>query len=220
MSSGSAIVGTRQVRQGHLGYAFIAERASASIAGSAIVDTDSVGVAAYDGAKISIAGSLVGKVEGVSSDSIEGGVGMMALEGSSITANDVAVLDARELGVVSQGTSDVRLDHVIVSSANQPRGTYGHGLIAVNDARLDATSCVVSGYWGVGLFYAQARGTVSESLVRSNGIGAHVQEGSRLDESDDAPASPARTLLISTSTHFVDNETRVGEGELPLPGAP
>ena len=58
---------------------------------------------------------------------------------------------------------------------------------------------------------------MTESVVRDNAVGVHVQEGSFLDEQDEAPEDPDPLAVVMSKTDLSGNETKIGQGVLPLP---
>jgi hypothetical protein len=188
---------------------------------SAIVDATGLGVGTFEGGKANIERSLVRTIGGAVVDGFPVGFALNALSGSNITAVDSSLVDAKELAVASsEAGTHVTLDKVLVLRTSKAKpGEYGHGILAGYDSVVDVTRSIVERQSGVALFYAAGAGTVTRSLVRGNAIGAHVQEGSVFVESEIAPeGNAALELVVTTDVQFVDNESKTGTGELPIPG--
>lgn len=191
-----------------------------ALASSAVIDATALGAGAFDGGKVTLDRSLVRAIGGASSEDFSLGFGLNATGASSIAATDSAIVDAAELGAASSGDGTrIDLDRVVMTKTAAARpAQFGHGVLAAYGSSIVVSSSIVERQTGVGLFYAAGGGSVSRSLVRANAIGAHVQEGSSLLEADAPPeAPPELELVITKDVRFVENATRTGSGELPLP---
>jgi hypothetical protein len=97
-------------------------------------------------------------------------------------------------------------------------GTFGHGLLAFDNALLVVDDVTVTKSAGAALVFASSRGNVSHARIRGNAVGIHVQDGSTLQEVAAVPDDPAEsTVNVSTDSTFDGNGSRVGSGALPLP---
>jgi hypothetical protein len=187
---------------------------------SAVVKVGGSGVGGWNGGHVTMTRSLVRDIGGDVAQMFTLGQGLSALEASTIDATDSAVVDALELGVTaSKPGSAVRLQGVLVTRTDAaPVPRFGHGMLSVDSATITLVRGIVEHHVGVGLFYASGGGVASGSLVRSNAVGVHAQDGSSIAESDAAPdAVPEQSVVVTKDTHFVGNATRIGAGVLPLP---
>lgn len=99
-------------------------------------------------------------------------------------------------------------------------GEYGHGLVALSGSALTARQVEIAGN-AVGLFFDGGGAIVSDSRIRNNAIGIHAQNGTMLTEVTRAPdALDPAVVFVTNDSAFVDNATRVGGGELPVPANP
>jgi hypothetical protein len=93
-----------------------------------------------------------------------------------------------------------------------------HAMAAVDGGRVTLARSVVERAPGVALLAANGSMLVTGSLVRMNEIGVNAQDGSTLVEGATPPdAVQAGQLFVSTDTTFDANDTRVGNGEVPVP---
>jgi hypothetical protein len=99
-------------------------------------------------------------------------------------------------------------------------GSFGHGLVAFTGSNLVIRdSEVVSN--NVGLLFDGAAAVLTGSRIRGNSVGIHTQRGTTLVSGGQAPELPeAGVVYVTEDSQFVDNESRVGGGELPLPSNP
>lgn len=191
-----------------------------SIVSSALVGAPAAGVGAFEGGKVSLDRSLVRAIGGAVSQGLPLGFALNAGSRASIVATASSLVDAQEIGAIAGGDgTTIDLDHVLVTRTPQARpAQFGHAVLAAYGSAIGVRGSIVERHPGVGLFYASGAGTVSRSLVRGNGIGAHVQEGSSLVEADAPPDAPGPSeLVVTKDVRFVDNATRTGAGELPIP---
>lgn len=97
-------------------------------------------------------------------------------------------------------------------------GRFGDAFEVVDHAVLRLDRSVIRHASGAALVFAGATGAVDASLVEHNAVGIHVQGGSALAEADAVPGDLADgAVVVTRSTTFLENETKVGQGELPLP---
>lgn len=191
--------------------------------GSAIVDAHGMGIGAVDHAVVRVERSLIGHIggKGVKSEGLDVGFGLTVNSASTVDFVDSSIVDAIELGIATDGVdSHITLDKALLRRTSEPpEGDYGHAILCGYDAITDVRGSVLEGHRGAALFYAGGGGTISRSIVRANAIGAHVQEGSTLSEAASAPETSAvPDLVVTSDVQFVDNTTKTGTGELPLPG--
>lgn len=121
------------------------------------------------------------------------------------------------LNVVGEGARAVVEDSVITGVQATEVG-FGHGIAVTAGGALVMTRSVVGDHAGIGLVFANASGSVATSVIRANPVGVHTQEGVSLVE---VPSAPAELIPLSaaftTDTRFEDNGTKVGSGQVPLP---
>jgi len=187
---------------------------------SAIIDSGGVGAAALMAGKLTIDRSLIRNAGGDTSMGLPVGFGLDAESKGVIVATDSAVVDAKELGIsTSDAGTQATLEKIVVTRTPAAKpAQYGHAILAAFDSRIDIAHSVVDHFPGVGLFYAQATGIASASLVERNGIGVHVQQGSSLVEADATPDAPGDyELVVVRDVRFVDNTAKTSDGDVPLP---
>jgi hypothetical protein len=187
---------------------------------SAVVKVGGGAVGGWSGGIVTMTRSLVRDVGGDVAQMFTVGQGLSALQGSTIEATDSAVVDALELGAAaSNAGSSMKLQGVVVTRTGAaPMPRFGHGVLSFDSATVTLARSIVERQVGVGLFFSSGGGIASGSLVKNNAVGVHAQEGSSLTEADVAPdVASAPDVVVTKDTRFLDNATRVGAGELPLP---
>jgi hypothetical protein len=73
----------------------------------------------------------------------------------------------------------------------------------------------VEGGPDIGVAASASTFEVRQSRIRSNRVGLHAQKGVLLKETDAAPAP--LTLSVSSDTRLEGNQSRIGQGEVPIP---
>jgi hypothetical protein len=94
---------------------------------------------------------------------------------------------------------------------------YGHGILTRFGARTTVSESVIRSCVGTGMIVDDAAATLSSSLVSSNAVGVHAQDGSTLATGQ--ADGGARAFLVSDDTLFVGNAARYGLGVIPVPSA-
>lgn len=128
-------------------------------------------------------------------------------------------MDQREIGVAAagDGASVEMADSVVDGTRASDGNTYGHGVVGASGV-VALQRCRIANNDAAGLAFVDTRAAVAGAVVTKNGIGIFVDETSALSEASSAslPESPA-TVVVDSSTVFVDNATRVSGGSVPVP---
>lgn len=162
------------------------------------------------------AGDGLGSASGLSLE----GVGIA--NGGKLTLRSSAVSGNIQFGIVFGGTkSGGTIESTLIRNTT-PRasGEYGHGFVGLDGTSVVIKNSVVVGN-RIGLAFASASATLSDLLVQQNVVGIHVQGNSQLRTSPVAPAEPTPLFVtVTDDSRFIDNQTRVGSGIVPLPKGP
>ncbi|MBX3202607.1 MAG: right-handed parallel beta-helix repeat-containing protein [Labilithrix sp.] len=144
-----------------------------------------------------------------------GGAGRIQLRAS-------AVIDNVQFGVVVSGPKGtVTMENsVIGATSSNADGSFGHGLIGFYGASILVRDSAIETN-NVGLLFDGAAAVITGSRVRGNRVGIHTQRGSTLVTGLEPPATPKEgVVFVTDDSQFVENASRVGGGELPLPANP
>ncbi len=140
--------------------------------------------------------------------------------GARLELLDSALVDNRQVGLFAwgAGTRVFATDSLVGATAVDPDGSFGHGVEALDAARVDLRGSSVRGNAGVGLVAAGAAATVVDGKLEANLVGLQAQDGSSVQEVDEVLEPVGVTeVLVTATTVFVDNATRLGAGSVPLP---
>jgi hypothetical protein len=110
------------------------------------------------------------------------------------------------------------MSRCLLGSTRQVQGRYGDGVGVDVDGLLQLTDTEVSRNEGAGIDFVGGAGVVRGGGFFQNTIGLVLAEGSDprvFSTADEVPL--ANVLWVSEATAFIDNQSRLGAGALPLP---
>jgi hypothetical protein len=142
----------------------------------------------------------------------------VALQFADAELLDTAVVSNHELGVVTYGACSLGVEHSAVLTTLQNDLRFGYGLGVSAGSTLKLLDSDINQNTGIGLVVAG--GAVVRGCVFSqNTIALHVLNGSevQLGPVFDGDPVPPNVLRVSDDTGFVENGSRLGDGNFPLP---
>jgi hypothetical protein len=144
--------------------------------------------------------------------------GLSLQKGATATLERVRIEGCTSSAMYVSSSSSASLSACVVDGVvPDPDGKFGNA-IEVVDATLRLDRTTVRNAKGAALLFAGSTGAISASLIEDNAVALHAQDGSELVEADEAPAELVEhAVVVTRSTVFKDNETRIGQGVLPLP---
>jgi hypothetical protein len=178
------------------------------------------------GTKLTVSRSLVAdlkpSIKTFKAPEIHGGAALTVIRGASATMTSCTIDRALEEAVAAGNAKSVLLlDRTVVkrTQAND-QGLFGHGVLAVEGGTVAIQRSAFDDNVGVGIVVSNASASVQRSSVRRNTVGVHVQKGSSLLETAEVPdpIEPG-TVVVTPDSRFIENGSKVGTGELPLPGS-
>lgn len=147
------------------------------------------------------------------------GVGVWVDQGGQLDLERAALTDVAGLAVRVHGVG-TRARFASLSVARMHLdvdGRYGHGVVVDGGGEVELIEPRIAESEGVGL--AAKAGTVrlvGGTLLR-NVIALDAQGGSIIAQSDDLTPLDSFELRVSSQTRFIENQSRVGLGAVPLP---
>jgi hypothetical protein len=143
------------------------------------------------------------------------------VSGGVVTCARVTVRAAHAFGLLlgKPGATLVFDDGFVSGTLPMPSdGSFGDGLVALEGALAVVRRSRFSGHARIGLAFDDAGGLLEGCLVDDNAVGVHAQHGTTLVEALTSPgeASPG-ALVVTHDTRFVENASKVGSGEVPVP---
>lgn len=146
------------------------------------------------------------------------GVGLV-VQGGRLAWDEGAIFQSHLAGaIVSEGQATLRHLRVYDTAREQATELYGYGVFVEPRGSLVLEDGECRGAAAVGLAFSASSGAISGGRVIGNPVALHVQDGSTLSEVDAPLATPGSTeVLVSTTTQFVLNTTRLGAGAVPVP---
>ncbi|HEX7666305.1 MAG TPA: right-handed parallel beta-helix repeat-containing protein, partial [Polyangiaceae bacterium] len=136
---------------------------------------------------------------------------------SHTTLTASAILGSQESGfIVGDGASVELHDSIVRKSGTNGPTSFGYGLVIRDDATMLVDNSSIRDNLGVALAYKSGSGVVKNTIVAHNAIGIFA-DGTTLNDVDQAPTEIAPDSVYVSDTKFVDNQTRVSSGDLPVP---
>lgn len=149
------------------------------------------------------------------------GSGMQIAKEASINLTRSAIVGNTGTSIVVASTGRIQLSRSVVrGTLHGSDGGFGHAFSVFDGASADLESCTVLGSAGVGLVVAGGQAVVRGGVFAQNTVALHVQDGAEITESDSVDALTGNEVRVSTSTRFLENGSKVGTGEIPLPTVP
>jgi hypothetical protein len=168
------------------------------------------------GANISFDGVLVTRT--VPSQHGDTGRGASVQDGGKLDLAASAITDNFETGiVVIDGNASLTMRGSTVGPTKlNLTGSFGSGIILSGGVKATIEASTITSSAAVGFLSSGSGASIKSSFVSKNAIGIHAQDGSSLVETE-TPDDPL-SVFVSPDTQFVDNQARIGSGQIPLPG--
>ena len=144
----------------------------------------------------------------------------MSVQGGLVAFAHSAVVGNAEVAIFlrSQGTRVRATDCALLRTRLDPDGRYGFGVVARDGAWWQSVNTDVRGNAAVGLAFADASGSVDLGLIGDQPVGLETQGTTTLAAVRAVSAAPPPGVLeVTDGTSFVDNGSKVGAGNIPLP---
>jgi hypothetical protein len=150
------------------------------------------------------------------------GAGVSVGTGGTVELTRGAIDGAYAVGVlaVQEGDASVHLTDSSVHGTHVASTGFGHGAMAGPHTSFTIAGSFLFDNAAIGLALAGGSARVSGSTFAHNVIALHAQDGSFVSESADAADLSAGELRVAPDTRFVDNGTKVDNGEITLPSDP
>ncbi len=212
--TGSVVLTDVLVRNIHsdgaiIGKAVFVRGGAAEILRTRIEDIDGNGIVG-ENSQILVREGLVRRTHSAG----ERGIGILA--SGLLTLTQTAVLENQTAAILCADAQVEAMD-VLIADAVPAEGRFGHG-IAMSGGSLLARGVEVRGSAFAGLLFVGSAVSLGNSWVHANRVGISVQGGVTLSEVTTAPDVPvAKEVQLGGDVLIVDNETRIGTGEVPLP---
>ena len=155
----------------------------------------------------------------VETDFVGTGMAVGVGESAQIDLEASAIFHSTTSGITAAAGSDskVRFAHSSIHGTRAPRGQYGHGVVVLGGASVSLESTSIFENASIGVAASGGRARLSSCVIAGNPVGLHVQEGSFVTESAATDDLGDNEVRVAPDNRFVDNVTKLGEGEIPLP---
>lgn len=219
----SLVEGTRvlQPKRAVLPFAF-----GLTTSGSATTTIDDVSIlrstfhavsAARDGA-VNGRGLYVRDVSPSDPEGVGAGAAIAAGEGGLVDLDASAIFESTTSGILAlDGSSRLRLTRSTIHGTRACPQGFGHGALVASEAEAFLDQTAVFDNAAIGVAASGGRALLTSAVVARNAVGVHVQRGSFVVESGDGSDLAATEVRISPDSRFLDNASKLGTGEIPLP---
>jgi len=148
------------------------------------------------------------------------GRGITIQEGSSLVAEDVAVIGSHEVGVAvfGAGTTAALRRSILAGTAPNAGDYFGHGAMVTMGGLLSVEDSEIADNRGYGVAVGDGSARLARVRVSRNTVGLYVQTGTGVREVADAAEAPGPSQVnVSIDSVFQDNASRTSAGTVPLP---
>jgi hypothetical protein len=199
--------------------------------------TDARGLGVAEGSTLRVDDSVIARANGISAIVSERGLleisGSLVVDshgkadamfpiavtnGGALVAKRTTIANCDGSAVTASGdATTIDLDEVLVRQvATKP--IFGVGVYLSDGSVGTLTRTIIDRADGVALVGSASSASFVSGTLRANTVAVQAQRGSKILEAE-APAESLE-IAISKKVRFIDNATRVGLGELPLPAVP
>lgn len=154
---------------------------------------------------------------------VAGEMGYGIISGTRATITGAIVRNNATAGVFLEGSNDesTRIDlvsSVVRDTRADGNAAFGHGLFSAHADQVFVRESWFIDNDAAGIAFHDSTGLLSSTASLGNKIGIHAQVNSDLREVEAEPEllSPAE-LLVTSDCKFVENQTKIGSGEIPVP---
>lgn len=193
--------------------------ATATVEDFTVLHTTLHGVTAGKKGVVTGSGLYVRDVSPSDPEGAGAGAGIAAGESGQVDLDASAIFESTTSGVLAiEGSSSlVRLARSTIHGTRAAPQGFGHGVLVAGEAEVILDQTAVFENAAIGIAASGGRARVTSGVVARNPIGVHVQRGSFLVESGDDAELGATEVRISPDSKFLDNASKLGTGEIPLP---
>ncbi|MBT3221843.1 MAG: right-handed parallel beta-helix repeat-containing protein, partial [Proteobacteria bacterium] len=198
----------------------VQQKGSAELNRCSILDNHEVGLVVSSNKSTLLATNSVVAYTNPAKNSQGFGIGVQY--GGSADLQSMALIDNHEVGISVYGTAWATMNDSLItgSQPTQKLPEVAHGVSCVQGGELRIYGSEIAANDQLGLLFMESSGLCDRCIVADHPIGVHTQGGSTIEEVSEVPKEPSDlTLHISRDSVFVDNLTKVGSGEMPIPNA-
>ncbi len=164
-------------------------------------------------------GLYVRDVSASDPEGVGAGAGIAAGDAGQVDLDASAIFQSTTSGVLAlEGAGSLlRLSRSSIHGTRVAPQGFGHGVLVAGEAEVILDQTAVFDNAGVGIAASGGRAQLVSAVIARNPVGVHLQGGSFLVESADDSELGATEVRISPDSRFLDNASKLGSGEIPLP---
>jgi hypothetical protein len=220
--SSSLFIGTTPTPESPFGRGVDVEQgACLELKDSAIVGSTGIGLFLIAGAASPCDAHATGLVVLDSNDQANGEATRgVSVQGGRLLLESSAVISRLEAGLFLSDAAMVKVSRSMLRGLPAPQAPLLNLVVAHEGDELRFTDSFVDGSPSIGLAIGGARGSFWGGAISRNGVALSAFRGTTLQLTDTAPGDgpiAEHTLLVDSQTRFIDNATKLGSGDVPLP---
>lgn len=201
------------------GFGLLVEDGStATVKRSSFVDNTAAGLTSMHEAEVTADAVLVRGTKELSSFGAGSG---LQVGRAKMTVTHCAISGSSSESVVVGSGAVVSMSACTVhGTSRSASGSFGHGIVVFSSGRAELADTAIYDHPGVALVSDGGQAIVRGGVIARSSVAVHAQHGASISQSDATDELADGELRISSTTRFVDDETRIGSGVLALPKPP
>lgn len=202
------------------GFGLLVEKGSkATVTRSSFVGNTLAGITSNNGSEVEAEAVLVQGTRPIPGLT-PGSALQIAVNGKLTMTRSALVANTTETAIVTMGGALSLARSTVHGTTRDHDGQFGHGIAVFPDATVTLDDVAVYDSPAVGLVSDGGRAFVRGGVFARNAVALHAQNGASVTQSDAAESLGGSELRVSTTTRFVENGARVGNGIIAVPQAP
>jgi len=203
------------------GFGLLVEKASkATVTRSSFVGNTLAGITSNYDSEVTAEAVLVKSTRAIPGLT-PGSALQVAVNGKLTMTRSALVGNTTETAIVTSGGALSLVRSTVHGTAKDGDGQFGHGIAVFPEATALLDDVAVYDNPAVGIISDGGRALVRGGLFARNAVAVHAQNGASVTQSDAAAEDlGGGELRVSTTTRFLDNGARVGNGVIAVPEAP
>lgn len=155
----------------------------------------------------------------VATEPVGTGAGVATGDGAKIDLEASAIVDSMTSGILAMhgGGASIRFANGSIHGTRVAPEGFGHGVLVATGGEALIERTAVFENAAIGIAASGGRARLVAAIVAQNPVAMHVQQGSFIVESPDEAELSDNEVRVSPDSKFIENGTKLGAGEIPLP---
>ncbi len=194
----------------------VEESSTATVMRSSFVGNSLAGMTSVKSATVTAEAVLIRDTQEL--PGLTAGSGVQLAQDGTMTMTRCALSgNAQESVLVASRGHFVMSASTVHGTRKSADGMFGHGVTVFTGASVELTDVVIYDSEAVGLISDGGSALVRGGTFARSLVALHAQNGASIAQSDATGDLAAGEVRISSTTRFVDNASRIGNGIIPVP---